>query len=72
MCGRTQARPGVGAVNTISPRNCTLKNATGMATSGFPVEVKKADLGEMMEKYPEAFARPYQYGIGLKFDRILE
>ena len=44
-----------GANNTISPHNTTSKNAAGMATSGFLVEVEKADLEELKIKYAEAF-----------------
>ncbi|MDP2916906.1 MAG: molybdopterin-dependent oxidoreductase, partial [Dehalococcoidia bacterium] len=47
-----------GAINTISPHNTTSKNATGMATSGYLVEVERADLEEMRRKYPEEFSRP--------------
>ncbi len=60
-----------GAINTITPHNTTSKNATGMVVSGFLVEVEKANLDVMSQQYPEAFARPYDRGSGLTFDRIL-
>ena len=60
-----------GAINTITPRMRTSKNATGMATSGFLVQVEGVDLGELAEKYPEAFNRPYHAAAGLRMERIL-
>jgi anaerobic selenocysteine-containing dehydrogenase len=56
-----------GAINTITPHNITSKNATGMAVSGFLVEVKKAGMAELRKKYPEAFKRPYSPASGLQF-----
>jgi hypothetical protein len=47
------------------------KNATGMATSGYLVEVKKADLGGLRSQHPEAFSRPYHQGSGLTIERVL-
>jgi anaerobic selenocysteine-containing dehydrogenase len=46
-----------GAINTITPRNITSKNACGHAVSGFLAEVEKTDLESLAAKYPEAFAR---------------
>ena len=46
-----------GAINTIVPRGITSKNACGHAVSGFLAEVEKADLEELVAKYPEAFSR---------------
>ena len=60
-----------GANSTIAPRKTTSKNATGMATSGFLVEVERVDLGELMKKYPEAFRRPYHPAAGLLMERVL-
>jgi anaerobic selenocysteine-containing dehydrogenase len=60
-----------GAINTITPHNTTSKNATGMVVSSFLVEVKKADLDELKNQYPEAFARPYQADAGLGMERVL-
>ncbi len=54
-----------GAINTISPRKTTSKNATGMATSGYLVEVEKVNLAELTKIYPEAFKRPYHSDAGL-------
>jgi trimethylamine-N-oxide reductase (cytochrome c) len=53
-----------GAINTITPHNTTSKNATGMAVSGFLVEVGKADMAELKKQYPEAFGRPYDPDAG--------
>ena len=36
-----------GAINTITPHNMTSKNATGMATSGYLVQVSLVDLDEL-------------------------
>jgi anaerobic selenocysteine-containing dehydrogenase len=60
-----------GAINTITPHNTTSKNATGMAVSSFLVEVKTANLEELMKKYPEAFKRPYNADAGLRMERVL-
>lgn len=60
-----------GAINTITPHNCTSKNCKGMATSGFLVEAKPADLDQLQRRYPEAFSRPYDRASGLRFERIL-
>jgi molybdopterin guanine dinucleotide-containing S/N-oxide reductase-like protein len=57
--------------NTISPHNTLSKNATGMATSGFLVEVERTDLDAMTKKYPEAFQRPYLPGAGLPITRVM-
>jgi len=53
-----------GATNTIAPRKLTSRNATGMATSGFLIQVERADLGELMKKYPEAFKREFHKAAG--------
>jgi len=47
-----------GAINTITPRNITSKNACGHAVSGFLAQVEKTDLKALRTKYPEASARP--------------
>lgn len=60
-----------GAINTITPHNCTSKNCPGMAVSGFLVEVERADLDDLRKKYPEAFKRPYDAAAGLRFERVL-
>ena len=53
-----------GSNNTISEHNTTSKNATGMATSGFLVEVERTDLDAMAKKYPEAFQRKFHPTAG--------
>lgn len=60
-----------GANNTISPHNILSKNSTGMATSGYLVDVEPADLDELRRKYPEAFHRPYHAGAGMCVERVL-
>jgi anaerobic selenocysteine-containing dehydrogenase len=61
-----------GAINTITPHKLVSKNATGMATGGFLVEVEKVDLDALKEQYPEAFNQPYDKSAGLKFERALK
>ena len=61
-----------GAINTITPRMRTSKNATGMVCSGFLVEVASANLDELRKKYPEAFSRPYEPSSGLLQKRVLQ
>ena len=57
-----------GAINTITPHNITSKNAVGMATSGFLVEVEMTDIDDLRKKYPEAFNRAYDSGAGLRLE----
>jgi len=67
--------PGVldrgGAINTITPKNLMSKHATGMATSGYLVEVERVDIESLRKQYPEAFARPYSQASGLCLERVL-
>ncbi|MCL5735766.1 MAG: molybdopterin-dependent oxidoreductase [Actinobacteria bacterium] len=60
-----------GAINTLTPHNLTSKNATGMVSSGFLVQVEKVDLNDLRRRYPEAFGRPYHKGAGLCLERVL-
>jgi anaerobic selenocysteine-containing dehydrogenase len=60
-----------GAINTITPHNTTSRNATGMVVGGFLAQVEKANLEELMKKYPEAFKRPYHHGAGLRLEGVL-
>jgi trimethylamine-N-oxide reductase (cytochrome c) len=60
-----------GNVNTLTPRGTTSKNATGMVSEGFLVEVELADLDGLRKKYPEAFNRPYHPSAGLHRERVL-
>ena len=60
-----------GSNNLISPANTTSKNAYGIATSGFLVEVEKVSSAEMeawRTNYPEAFKREYNAASGLHFN----
>lgn len=61
-----------GSNNLICPTNITSKHAAGMATSGFLVQVEKADLQGLREKYPEAFARQYDPKVGQLFDEWIK
>ena len=57
-----------GAINTISPLSNTSSNATGMATSGYLVEVAKVTPEEMegwKQANPAAFARAYDDDCGV-------
>jgi molybdopterin guanine dinucleotide-containing S/N-oxide reductase-like protein len=60
-----------GAINTISPRNTTSKNATGMVSGGFLVDVESVSLDELRRQHPEAFAQPYHKSTGLAWERML-
>jgi len=60
-----------GAINMITPRHRTSKNAAGMVTNGFLVEIAGISLDELSRKYPEAFKAPYDGASGLRFERIL-
>ena len=60
-----------GAINTIAPHGLTSKNACGQATSGYLVDVQKIKPEEWelwRTEYPEAFAREYDPGAGLRFN----
>ena len=61
-----------GANNLICPEKPLSKNANGQASSGFLVEVKKVNILELMEKYPEAFNKPYDPASGLLFSSWVE
>jgi len=61
-----------GSNNLIAPNGIVSKNCAGMATSGFLVEVEKADLVDLRAKYPEAFTRDYDPATGLLFDSWVE
>jgi trimethylamine-N-oxide reductase (cytochrome c) len=60
-----------GAINTITPRNTSSKNATGMVSGAFLVDFERVDLDELRRKYPEAFNRPYDRATGLVYERML-
>lgn len=67
--------PGIdrgGANNLICPEHTISKNATGMASSGYLVEAKKADMADLRSKYPEAFAREYDPASGLRYHAWIE
>ena len=54
-----------GANNLICPTRTSSKNAAGEVTNGFLVGIRKVDLQELAERYPEAFARDYDPNCGL-------
>jgi len=60
-----------GAINTIAPHKTTSRNAVGMAVSGYLVELERADLGELMKKYPEAFKRPFHPTAGPSYESFV-
>ena len=57
-----------GAINLLTPTSMTSKNATGMAVSGFLVDVQKVTDEEMKDwkrRYPGAFARKLDPACGV-------
>jgi len=64
-----------GAINAIAPEGLTSKHAAGQATSGFLAEVERVSMEQMEQwrtDYPEAFAREYDPGSGLRFNAWVE
>jgi len=64
-----------GAINTIAPNGLTSKHACGQATSGYLVDVAKVGNDEWeawRRDHPDAFARDYDQGAGLRFDAWIE
>jgi molybdopterin guanine dinucleotide-containing S/N-oxide reductase-like protein len=61
-----------GAINAITPRNTTSRNACGMVVSGFLVEIERADMDQMRRNYPEAFRRPFHVAAGPSLESYLE
>ncbi len=60
-----------GAINLITPTSQISKNCTGMATSGFLVDVQKVTMDEYeswKRDYPEAFARKIDPACGVCLD----
>ena len=60
-----------GAINTITPNSIISKNATGMATSGFLVEVLKVtdeEMDQWKRDYAKAFNRKVDYAAGVCMD----
>jgi anaerobic selenocysteine-containing dehydrogenase len=60
-----------GAINTITPRKTVSKNATGMVSGGFLLDVERVDIDELRQQYPEAFNRPYSRSSGLTIERMM-
>jgi anaerobic selenocysteine-containing dehydrogenase len=64
-----------GSNNFICPANTTSKNACGMATNGYLVEVEKvssADMEAWRTRHPEAFKREYDTASGLHLNAWVE
>ena len=64
-----------GSNNLIAPTNTSSKNCTGMATSGYLVQLEKvtlAQLEEWMREFPEAFKRDYDPVYGPVFSGWVE
>ena len=64
-----------GAINLIAPTGIISKHCGGQATSGYLVDVQKVTNDEWEEwrrDHPEAFAREYDPGAGLRFDAWIE
>jgi len=64
-----------GAINLISPIGSTSKNCLGMASSGYLAEVGKISAEEWeswRREAPEAFAREYDRGAGLRVDAWID
>lgn len=61
-----------GANNLICPGNTTSQNCAGEVTSGFLVNIAKADMAAWRQKYPTAFAKKYDKDSGACFEACLE
>jgi trimethylamine-N-oxide reductase (cytochrome c) len=61
-----------GASDTICPRKTTSRNATGIATSGYLVEIEWADICKLRKKYPEAFRRPFHQNAGTCLESFVD
>jgi anaerobic selenocysteine-containing dehydrogenase len=60
-----------GAINAITPRKTTSRNACGMAVSGFLVDIERANMDDLRQKYPEAFQRPFHSAAGPSLESYL-
>jgi molybdopterin guanine dinucleotide-containing S/N-oxide reductase-like protein len=61
-----------GAINAITPRKTTSRNACGMVVSGFLVDIERANTDDLRNKYPEAFQRPFHHTTGSIVDSYME
>lgn len=57
-----------GAIDLIVPHKPISKNTVGQVCSGILVEVEKADMQELMDKYPEAFKRKLHSAVGTCYE----
>jgi len=53
-----------GAIDLIVPHKPMSRNTVGQVCSGILVEVEKANIDELMKKYPQAFTRPAHPNLG--------
>jgi trimethylamine-N-oxide reductase (cytochrome c) len=61
-----------GSNNLLSPRGVVSKNCLGVVTSGFLVQVEKANIEQLKKQYPEAFQRKYDIDSGLLLEAWTE
>ncbi|NLV49136.1 MAG: molybdopterin-dependent oxidoreductase [Clostridiales bacterium] len=64
-----------GCINSITPTGMTSKNSTGMATSGFLVQVEKVtdeEMEDLKRRFPDAFARKVDEACGVCLEGWLE
>ena len=57
-----------GSNNLLAPRGLVSRNCLGEVTSGYLVEIEKADLSELKRRYPESFSRAYDPACGPLFE----
>lgn len=61
-----------GANNLICPTNTTSKNCPGEVTSGYLVNIEKADLETLRKEHQEAFNRKYNPSTGVCIESWIE
>ena len=60
-----------GSNNLICPSATTSANCRGEVTNSFLVGVKKVDVLELAEQYPEAFNRSYDAEFGRTWESLI-
>ncbi|MFC1901860.1 molybdopterin-dependent oxidoreductase [Chloroflexota bacterium] len=60
-----------GSNNTLTPHNTTSKNVPGIPSSGFLIEIERANLDDLRKQYPEAFNRPFHPDSGPNIETFL-
>jgi trimethylamine-N-oxide reductase (cytochrome c) len=64
-----------GSTNLLSPPRAVSKHCWGFPVSGYLVEAEKlsqAEYDEWKQKYPDAFARKYDPGVGIHYESWVE